>query len=128
MELMLYIGIFSIIFSGFVTFTFEFSRTIAVSASREDGQRQTMIIGEFVRWKVHHAERVIVPMEGATSTKLELEIVEGLPTKIKEEDIVHLFRFDEYKAPTGVYFYKKEKLFIYFHLNGKKYTATIELL
>ncbi len=83
-EVLLYLAIFSIIFSGFMAFTFEFSRSIMHYSEREDDIRITTIVSEFVRWQMHHTE--IWPIATTTTAS----------------GIAALFRFDPYLKPRDI--------------------------
>lgn len=121
-EVMLYLGIFSIIFSGFMVFSFQFSRSISNSISRQEGERVGMIIGEFVRWKVHHAESVVV----STSS---LELINGdVHQVLKGKDVDRLFRFDLYMKPVSLSFHLERELVVSFVLNRKGYEVRVGLL
>ena len=128
-ELLLYLALFSILFSGFITFTFEFSRTVGLYSGKEDDERVERIIGEFIRWHVHHTETLVTPAENASSTLLELDPGGGLPRiKITETEIGRLFRFDQHISLSGVSFYRSNVLKTSFKLNAAEHTFDLSLL
>jgi len=98
-EVLLYIGLFALIFTGFIIFTFEFSRTVGISSKRADSVRVGLLIGELVRWKLHHEDKVVAPVMNASSSDL---ILSG-GVNVTIADIDRIFRF-EYTKPTLIYF------------------------
>jgi hypothetical protein len=77
LEVLLYIGIFSLIFTGFIIFTFEFSKSISISTRKAEEARISMLVSELARWRYHHLETVT------------------------DEDFAHMLRFEQYSKPAN---------------------------
>lgn len=99
LEVLLYIGVFSLIFSGYMAFTLEFSRTIVAVSSKADIARISMIVEEFVRFKLHHAESITSPAFQSSETELSLLTSGGVIAVISEKDIAQLLRWEPFYSP-----------------------------